>query len=210
MGSSGMENVDRADETRRAAAAAGGCSRQGLGRVCRCALLLISRLAHIAALFPAFLPRILHLLSAAINSLAQVGADRTVPWRAWAVSGGCFLGVGTCRGFWGAVPGLWIRYLSGEGGRPTRVSRPMARRPLQSSQSVYGTPARICAPAPRPDHLRVLVSLISRRESRDRVSGWEQQGPFPSLVVIVMSNIVGSGITKFSHNPCNCLVTLTN
>lgn len=57
---------------------------------------------------PAFFPAFCNLLSAAINSLAMwmpIGGP-------WAVSGGGFLGVGTC---WvsGGVPGLWIWYLSG-------------------------------------------------------------------------------------------------
>lgn len=69
--------------------------------------LLISHLTHMPALSLLSSPHSA-LLSMEINLLAQ-----------WVPIGGskgrirrCFLGVGTCR-ISGAVPGLWMRYLSG-------------------------------------------------------------------------------------------------
>lgn len=77
MGSSGMENVDRADET------GGSRSRwlfsSGAADVFAAVPFCLSLVSPTSQPCPCLLPRILHLLSAAINSLAQVGADRTVP-----------------------------------------------------------------------------------------------------------------------------------
>lgn len=74
----------------------------------------------------------------------------------------------------------------------------MTRCPLQSSQSVYGTPARILCASTQADYLR--VSDIPPRIPRSGV-GLE--------VVRVLSEAVDQveyrGITKSSpiHNPCN-------
>ena len=157
---SGMENVDRAERDKPAVC---GCRRQGLGTCCRCAILLISHLAHIPAL---------SLLSSPHSAPAICGDQLACPCGCrkdgpWAVSGAVFWGWAR-TGFLGRVPGLWIRYLSGEGGGRTRDSQPMTHAQLQSSHCVYGTPARIYAPAPQADYLR--VSDIPP-ESRDRVSG---------------------------------------
>lgn len=80
------------EQTRQAAA--GGCGRQGLGHVAALpSSFCLSLISPTYEPCPCFLPRILHLLSAAINSLAQVGAERTVPGPYQER----FLGVGTFR-----------------------------------------------------------------------------------------------------------------
>lgn len=162
-------------------AAAGGCSRQGPGRVCRCALLLISHLAGITALSLLSSP---HSATAICSDqlACHVDADR----RSLGRIRRRFSGGGHLLGFWGRAGTMDLVSKWGGGAERTRASKPMTRSPLQSSQSLYGTPARICAPAPRQT---TYVSLKSRRESRDRVSAWELRGPFPRL--LARSIIVG-------------------
>lgn len=95
----------------------------------------------------------------------------------------------------GRVPGFWIWYLSGEGGGRTRALQPMTFCLLQSSQSVYGTPARICAPEPRQT---TYVSLISRRNPEIGCrAGSKQKTPFPRL--LARFSIVGFTVMEVSH-----------
>lgn len=71
----------------------------------------------------------------------------------------------------------------------------MARCPLQSSQSVYGTPARICAPAPKPDYLRVFD--IPPRIPRSGVG----LGAAGTLSEVIIVHVQHRGIWDYEIQP---------
>lgn len=91
----------------------------------------------------------------------------------------------------------------GGGAGRTRASKPMTRCPLQSSQSLYGTPARILCASGQAGYLR--VSDIPPRIPRSVVGLGAAR-----TISEVVGQVNHRGITEFSQHPCSCTARLTD